>query len=183
MFSFLNRLPVLVRVPTRYGLIGGVLGFVLVIILYYINRHPFVIPVFFDFRVALFGVFMFFILKELRDYHYGGLLFFWQGIAACGLFVITFAILASLLIWIFAINVPGFVIQYVELATNQLKTFPKETIDQIGRDVYERNLALLPNTTGFDMAALYFVQCFGIGLFISIIISVILRRQPKFEQS
>lgn len=181
MFDFLNRVPVLIRVPTRYGLIGGVLGFVLVMVLYYINRHPFLIPVFFDFRVALFAVFMFFVLKELRDFHFGGLLFFWQGIAACGLFVITFAIIASLLIWIFAINVPGFVIQYIELATNQLKTFPKETIDQIGQDVYERNLALLPDTKGFDMAALYFVQCFGIGLFISIIISVILRRQPKVQ--
>lgn len=179
MSDLANRIPVLARVSIRYGLIGGVLGFVLVIILYYIDRHPFLIPVFFDFRVALFGVFMFFVLKELRDYHYGGLLFFWQGISACGIFVITFAVTASLLIWAFAINVPDFVIQYVELATNQLRTFPKETIDQIGRDVYEKNLALLPGTKGFDMAALYFVQCFGIGLFISIIISVILRRQPK----
>ncbi|HMJ70093.1 MAG TPA: DUF4199 domain-containing protein [Cyclobacteriaceae bacterium] len=179
MFDFLNRIPALVRVPTRYGFIGGILGFVLLIILYYIDRHPFLIPVFFDFRVALFAVFMYFILKELRDYYYGGILFFWQGLAACGLFLITFAFVTGLLIWIFAINVPDFVIQYVELATNQIKTFPKENIEQIGRDVYERNLALLPTTSAFDLAALYFVQCFGIGLFISIILSVLLRRQPK----
>lgn len=178
MLEFLNGVPVLIRVPARYGLIAGVLGFALIVVLYYIDRHPFLIPVFFDFRVALFGIFTFFVLKELRDYHFGGLLFFWQGLAACGSFVITFAVIASLLIWIFGLNVPGFVIQYVELATNQLKTFPQETIDQIGRDVYERNLAQLPGTKAFDLAALYFVQCFGIGLFISIIISVILRRQP-----
>jgi hypothetical protein len=178
MFDFLDRIPALVRVPQRYGFIGGILGFVLLIILYYIDRHPFLIPVFFDFRVALFGVFMYFILKELRDYYYGGLLFFWQGLAACGLFVITFAFVSSLLIWIFAVNVPGFVTQYIELATNQLRIFPKETIDQIGKEIYERNMALLPSTTAFDLALLYFVQCFGIGLFISIIISVLLRRQP-----
>jgi hypothetical protein len=182
MFKFWNALPPLVRVASRYALIGGILGFVLVIILYYIGRHPFLVPVFFDFRVALFAVFMFFVLKELRDYYFGGLLFFWQGLAACGLFVITFAIVASLLIWIFALNVPGFVSQYIQLATNQLKTFPQETIDQIGREVYERNLALLPSTSGFDLATLYFVQCFGIGLFISIIISVILRRQPALTK-
>lgn len=178
MFDFLNRVPVLIRVSTRYGLIGGVLGFVLVIILYYIDRHPFLIPVFFDFRVALFAVFMFFALKELRDYNYGGLLFFWQGISACGLFLITFAIVVSSLIWIFAINVPDFVIQYIELATNQVKTFPKETIDQIGRDVFDETLARLPKTNGFTLARIYFRQCFEIGLFISIIISVLLRRQP-----
>src|SRR5258708_3429199 len=99
MFESWNRIPPLVRVPLRYGLIGGVLGFVLLIILYYIDRHPFLIPVFFDFRVALFAVFLFFTLKELRDYFFGGLLFFWQGMIASGLFVIIFAIIASLLMW------------------------------------------------------------------------------------
>lgn len=179
MFEFYNRIPPLARVPQFYGLIGGVLGFILLIILYYIDRHPFLVPVFFDFRVALFGVFMYFILKELRDYHFGGLLFFWQGMIACGLFVITFGVITALLLWIFALNVPAFVTQYVELATNQLKTFPQETIDQIGRDVYEKNMAMLPKTTGADLATLYFVQCFGIGLFVAIILSVILRRQPQ----
>lgn len=179
MFKFLNRIPPIVRLPKFYGLIGGVLGFVLLIILYYIDRHPFLIPVFFDFRVPLFGIFIFFILRELRDYYFGGILFFWQGMIAAGLFIITYAVVTALLIWIFAINVPGFVMQYVELATNQLKSFPRETIEQIGKDVYDKNLALLPNTKGSDLALLYFIQCFGIGLFISIILSVILRRQPK----
>jgi len=178
MFKFLDRIPPLVRVPLRYGFIGGVLGFALVVILYYIGRHPFLITLLFDFRVALFGIFMFFILKELREYHFGGLLFFWQGMAACGLFVITFGIIASLLIWIFAINVPDFVIQYIQLATNQLMTYPKDTVDQIGKDVFEQSLAQLKLVTGWDLATLYFRQGLIIGLFISIIISVILRRQP-----
>lgn len=179
MSDLLNRIPPLIRIPKFYGLIAGVLGFVLLIILYYIERHPFLIPVFFDFRVPLFGIFIFVVLRELRQYYFGGLLFFWQGMIASGLFVLTFALVASLLLWIFAINVPGFVIQYVDLATNQLQSFPKETVEQIGKDVYEKNLALLPTTKASDLALLYFIQCFGIGLFISIILSVILRRQPK----
>lgn len=181
MFKFLNRIPPIIRLPKFYGFIGGVLGFVLLIILYYIDRHPFLVPVFFDFRVLLFGIFLYFILKELRDYYFGGLLFFWQAMIACFLFVITFGVVSSLLIWIFALNVPDFVIQYVELATNQLKTFPKETIDQIGKDVYDKNMAMLPTTKGSDLALLYFIQCFGIGLFVSIILSVILRRQPQIK--
>jgi len=178
MSEFINRIPPLVRVPLRYGLIGGVLGFVLILILYYIDRHPFLVPVFFDFRVPLFGIFIFFLLRELREDHFGGLLFFWQGTAACGVFIIIYAVITALLIWIFGINVPGFVTQYVELATNQLKTLPKETIEQIGKEVYDKNMELLPHTTSLDLATLYLVQCFGIGLFISIILSVILRRQP-----
>lgn len=178
MSELINRIPPLVRVPLRYGLIGGVLGFVLVIILYYIGRHPFLIIPVFDFRVALFGVFMYFILKELRDYYFNGMLFFWQGIAAAGLFVITFSVVASLLIWVFAKNVPQFVIQYVELVTNQLKTYPQETIDQIGRQVYDESLEQVKSTSAFGLARLYFRQGVFIGFFVGIIISVILRRQP-----
>jgi len=181
MFEFFKRIPPIVRIPKFYGFLGGILGFVLIVILYYIDRHPFLVPVFFDFRVALFGIFIFFILKELREYYFDGFLFFWQAMIASFLFVITFAVVTSLLIWIFALNVPGFVIQYVELATNQLKTFPKETIDQIGRDVYDKNMAMLPSTKASDLALLYFIQCFGIGLFVSIILSVILRRQPQIK--
>jgi hypothetical protein len=181
MSEFINRIPPLVRVPLRYGLIGGALGFLVVVVLYYIGRHSFLINPFFDFRVALFGVLMFFILKELRDYHFGGLLFFWQGIAACAIFVITFGVLASLLTWIFAINVPHFVIQYVELATNQLKTYPKETIEKIGKSVFDQQLVELKSTTAFDLAKLYFGQGILIGLFVSVIISVILRRQPAIS--
>jgi len=178
MSELINRIPPLVRVPLRYGLIGGALGFVIVIILYYIGRHPFLIIPVFDFRVALFGVFIFFVLKELRDYYFGGFLFFGQGMAASAIFVITFSVLASLLTWIFAINVPHFVIQYVELATNQIKTYPKETIEQIGKDVYDQALVDLKSTTAFGLARLYFRQGIIIGFFISLILSVILRRQP-----
>lgn len=180
MFSFFNRIPPLVRVPLRYGLLGSVLAFIFIVFLFYVNRHPFLIPVFFDFRVFLFGVLFFFSLRELRDYYFDGLLFFWQGLAACFIFVITFGVLASSFIWIFAAAVPDFVKEYIKLFTEQVKTFPPEVIEQIGKEAYESNLKALPATNAFDLASLYFWQCFVIGFFISIIISVILRRQPKY---
>jgi len=174
MFSFLDRIHPLARVPLRYGLIGGVLGFLLLVVLYYIDRHPFFIHPIFDSRIAVFGVFIVFALRELRDYHFGGILFFWQGMFAGGVFVATFAFVCSVLLWVFALNVPDFVTQYIELATNQLKAL----VDQMDKEVYDVKMASLPSTTAFVLAKLYFVQCLGIGLFISIIISVILRRQP-----
>jgi hypothetical protein len=74
---------------------------------------------------------------------------------------------------------PEFVSDYVAQFLEQAKAFPPEVIERIGKEVFERNLATLPETTAFDLAFLYFYQCFVISLFISIIISVILRRQPQ----
>lgn len=183
MFDFFNRIPPLARVPLRYGLITGVLGFVFVLGLYYLNRHPFLVPVFFDFRVALFAIFFFISLKELRDYYLGGLLFFWQGLMACLVYVASFALVASSLVWVFAVAVPAFAQRYVELFLEQVKTFPPDVIERIGKEAYERNLEALPSTNAFDLAFLYFWQCFVIGFFISIIISVILRRQPNYNET
>ncbi len=151
------------------------------IVLYYIGSHPFMIGIVLDFRIALFAVFMFFILKELRDYHFGGYLFFWQGLMATWLFVIVFSVVASVLIWIFGINVPGFVIKYIELATNQLKTMPPESVKEIGQETYESIAAEIPKIRAIDLARRYFIQCYLISFFISIIISVILRRQPQTQ--
>ena len=66
----------LLRISARYGVVGGVLAFVLLLIMYYLGRHPLVTSPFFDFRILLFGIFIFFTLKEFRDYEQGGVLYF-----------------------------------------------------------------------------------------------------------
>jgi hypothetical protein len=169
----------LAKVALKYGAIAGFIGSAILTGLYFLGRHPFLIPVFLDFRIILFGVFIFFTLKELRDLYQGGILYFWQGILSSFIFIAVFAALSSLavltLIWL----VPAFLSDYISLSIEQLKSLPKELVDNIGKDVYERNLRLLPSTTASAMGVLYFWQSFIIGLFISIILSVILRRQPK----
>jgi hypothetical protein len=169
----------LFQVPLKYGVIAGVLGTALVIGLYYMNRHPFLIPVFLDFRIFLFGVFIFFTLKEIRDFYYGGILHFWQGLMGSFIFTATFAVIAAAGIAGFILIVPDFLQSYITQSIQQLKLLPPEVIERIGKDVFERNLEVLPTTNGFDLALLYLTQSFMIGMFISIILSVILRRQPK----
>jgi tetrahydromethanopterin S-methyltransferase subunit B len=57
-----------------------------------------------------------------------------------------------------------------------LRGFPKENIEQIGKEVYERNLESLPATKVSDLVTTYFFQGIVIGAFISIILAIILRR-------
>ncbi len=169
----------LIKVPVKFGLIAGFLGALLVIGLYYIDRHPFLVNVFFDFRIFLFGIFIFFSLKEFRDYYQEGTLYFWQGMIASFIFISVYALLASSLIWIFANYEQRFVSSFIDLFREQVKALSEEDVRQIGKDQIERNLKALDATNAFWMAFNYFKQCYWIGLVLSIIISVILRRQPK----
>jgi hypothetical protein len=169
----------LIKVPLKFGLIAGILGAALTIGLYYIGPHPFLFDVYTDYRIFLFAIFIFFSLKELRDYHQGGVLYFSQAIVSSLIFLVVYAALASAIIWIFAIAIPEFVQAYVRLYLGKFRAMPQEIIDKIGKSVYDRNLALIPSTNATDLAILYFGQCFVIGTFISILLSVITRRQPK----
>jgi hypothetical protein len=169
----------LVKVPVTNGVIAGVLGGGLNILMYYIGKHPFLFPVYADYRILLFGIFIFFTLKEFRDGHQEGILYFWQALLLCFIFVLSFGITASSIQLTFGYAVPEFVQDYINLTIEQLKGLPKDVIERIGKDVYDRNLQQLPATNAFDLSLLYLMQCYIIGFFISIILSVLLRRQPK----
>lgn len=176
MFSSVKRL---LWLSVRNGLIAGVLGFALLMALYYMGKHPFLFPIYFDFRLILLAVFMVMTLKEFRDDFQEGILYFGQAMMSSFVFTAVFALVASLLIWLLCMIVPEFLTSYITTATEQMKTIQPAIIEQLGKEAYERNLNQLPATHGSDLAVDYLGKTFIISFFISIIISVILRRQPK----
>lgn len=169
----------LVGISLRNGLIAGTLAVALLVLMYYLGRHPLMVAPFLDFRIVLLGVFIFFTLKEFRENHQAGELHFWQGMAGGFIMVMVAATIASLLLWIFVALETDFIREYVTRMTEYLKSFPKEDIERIGKDAYQRNLENLPSTNGKQVAASYFVQSMVIGFFVTIIMSVSLRKQPK----
>lgn len=174
----MKRSPLL-SVSIRYGVVAGILTFILMAAMYYLGRHPLLIAPYLDFRILLFGVFIFFTLKEFRDYHQGEVLYFWQGLIGGGLVVIIASIISALGFYLFGSWQETFVSDYVRLFTEYLKTFSPEAIEGIGKDVYESNLKALPATNILELAKTYFRQGIVIGFFVNIILSVILRKQPK----
>jgi hypothetical protein len=169
----------LIKVPFRYGLLGGLIGSVVIAVLYFLGRHPFLLPVIFDFRIILFAVFIFFSLKELRDYYLQGALFFWQGMMGSYIFIITSALLGSLFTWGFAKSYADFLTSYIEKLREQMTVYKDQIITSVGTEAYNEQLKKLPFTSPVDLAGDYFLKSMIIGLFLAIIISVILRKQPK----
>jgi hypothetical protein len=169
----------LFKVSVRYGLACGILAFILLMVMYYLGTHPLLIPPFLDFRILLFGIFTFFTLKEFREYHQGGILYFWQAMTGGLTVVLVASIITSCLLWLFGNWEKDFVASYVTQFTTYLQSFPKEDIDRIGKEVYDRNLSKLPATNVLDLVQTYFMQGMVVGVFVCIIVSVILRRHPK----
>lgn len=176
----MKRSSPIIAIGIRYGVIAGILcGVLLVITFYIMDRHPLMVSPFMDYRILLFGVFIFFSLKEFRDYHQKGELYFSQGMVCSFIFVMVAGTVSSLLLLAFCSYESTFVSTYVSATVEYLKTFSPEDIEKIGKDVFESNLKNLPATNGKQIAGKYFIQSTMIGFFVSIILSVILRKEPK----
>ncbi|MCW5911979.1 MAG: DUF4199 domain-containing protein [Cyclobacteriaceae bacterium] len=174
-----ERIPRLVFIAVRNGLLAAALGIVFLLVLYYVGRHPFLFPIYFDFRIIMLSVFVVMSLKELRDGHQQGLLSFGQAMICAFLFTLVFAVLVMSFVWVFSRVQPAFVTDYINLMTTQLQALDPAIIGQIGKESFERNLSALPATNGGTLAFDYFIKSLMISFFVSLIISVILRRQPK----
>lgn len=171
----------LITIGFRWGAIAAVLSVSLMVVMFYLGRHPLLVAPFMDFRIFLYGIFIYFSLKEYREYHQNGVLYFWQGMIGSFMVVATAALLGSILLRIFGALEADFIPSYVKAMTEYLQGFPEEDINRIGKEAYDRNLRDLPSTNIAQIAVLYILQGFAIGLFVSIILSVILRKQPKPE--
>lgn len=166
----------LIRICLRWGVIAGVLTTILMITTYYVAVHPFMIAPFLDFRILLFGVFIFFGLKEFRDYYQGGQLYFWQGVIGSMFLVFIASLISAVGLHIFGLLVPAFRTDFITALTAYLKTFPPEVINQIGKETFESNLSALPSTNLLDMTGSYFGKGLVVGTPVAFILSVILRR-------
>lgn len=175
----MNAKSPLLKVPFRYGLIGGVIGSIVIVVLYFIGRHPFLLPVIFDFRIILFAVFISFSLKEVRDYYLNGVLFFWQGMIGSYIFIITSSLIGSLFTWGFASLYSEFLPSYIQKLREQMTSYKDEIIKSVGEEAYNDQFTKLPLTSPLDLAGDYLLKSMIIGLFLAIVISVILRKQPK----
>jgi hypothetical protein len=166
----------LVTIATRNGAIAAVMVSTILVILYWSGKHPFLVPVYADFRIFLFGVFIFFSLKEFRDRHNQGVLYFWQGMVGSYALVTVFSIIMALFIIGFSLAHPAFIQDYIRLFIEQAQAGSAEVINQMGKENFDRNLQAIQATNGYERAFVYFIQSIWISLFVSIIVSVLLRK-------
>ena len=169
----------LVPIALRYGLIAGVIIAVFIVLFYYIGQHPLLVFPYIDFRIILFGVFIFFSLKEFRDTHQQGILFFWQGMVGSYILIFVSMFIASAAIVLFVQIEPDFLTTFINAKLESARSIPQEEIDNFGKELFERNLKVIETTNAMQLAQTYFGNGIMIGLFVSVILSAVLRKQPK----
>ncbi len=179
----LDKLKPIYSVPIKYGLIGSLLAIVLIIALFYMGKHPLLIPIFFDYRILLFAVFIFFALKEFKDYYNDKFLQFWQGmVIGIGIYVII-GLMVALFIIAFSTVVPDFHDSYIEGTLRGLELDKEQLVGQgkitISEEEFEKQKELLRAAPSYVLGIDYFIKSCLLGFFLTIIMAVILRKSES----
>ncbi|GAB2989099.1 hypothetical protein GCM10027284_02040 [Cyclobacterium sediminis] len=161
-----------------FGLYGGGLCFLGFLTIYFLDIEPLSMNLIFGYLVI--PIFVFFGIKNFRDNYNGGNLYFGQGMTV-GFF--TYTIIAGLS----ALYILGSIQLDMDLFTTfkqinlTLMSDNKEVLEeQLNVAAYEETYANISEMTVFDVAINDFLRKIFPGLFFTIIISIILKRNVEF---
>lgn len=173
--SFFTLKNKLVAVPFKYGIIGGFIVILLFLIFYFFNLSPLVNIKMTDPLILI--IFIFFALKEFRDKYNNRQLHFWQGMSGGVINYVTIALISAIFILVMTVIIdPEMTTKYIESRIELLIENKQTLVDTMNEETYLNTLAGVKKTTGYDLALDDFLKKSIIGLFLTIIIAVILRK-------
>jgi hypothetical protein len=173
--SFFTLKNMLVAIPLKYGIIGGGVSIILFLIFYFLNLNPLVNVKMLD--MFMLSIFVFFALKEFRDVYNSRQLHFWQGMTGGVINYLTIALISGIFILVMTVIIdPELTTNYIVSRVELLNANKQTLVDTMDASSFEEALEGVQNTTGLDLALDDFLKKSIIGLFLTIIIAVILRK-------
>ena len=146
----------------------------LYLLFYFIGRNPLLDVRIID--ILLLTIFIFFSIKEFRDRYNSGQLHFWQGVSIGFMTYITIAIISAISILILIQIDPELLQNYIESRVAFIKANDATLIEEIDEQAYIDALEGVKKTTALDLVLDDFLKKSIIGLFLTIIIAIILRK-------
>lgn len=168
----------LTLVAIKLGLTGALMNIIALLVLYYIGKHPLLLNPFLDARWPLYGLFLFFSMKYFREDN-NGILHFWQGLVVGFIVYLIMAQMAAAFIAVFAsIDSTQFLSTYISTAIEQININREALLEtNLSEKTITDALKILPTTTANNLAFDYFLKSMPIGLILTLLLSILMRRK------
>lgn len=168
----------LTSVAIKLGLAGALMNIIALLVLFYIGKHPLLLNPFLDARWPLYGLFLFFSMKYFREDN-NGILHFWQGLAVGFIVYLIMAQMVAAFIAVFAsIDSTQFLSTYISSAIEQINNNREALLEtNLSEKTITDALKILPTTTANNLAFDYFLKSTPIGLILTLLLSIVMRRR------
>jgi hypothetical protein len=167
----------LVRIPIRYAIIGTFFYGTLFLLLYFLGYNPLTTGRPWDFGFLLIPLMVFFSLKDFKtNFNYGELRF-WQGMTAGFVTYFVLALGVACFIYLFLeVGDSNVLDGYIKDRMDLLVSSKEQFIAQLGEELYHEQLNKMSHTSALVVALDDFWKKLAIGLFLTILIAVVLRK-------
>ena len=161
----------------QFGSLGGLLSGAAFYVLSFLNPDPTNLNLIFGYLITPIAVFL--AIKFYKDYHNDGFLSFAEGMSVGFLTYSMIGAISTLIIWII-INLSPELFEAIKSSKWQVINENKDTIvAQVGEESFKLTLENVKNMTSWDVAFNDGIWKIVPGMFFSIIISIILRKNPN----
>lgn len=167
------------KLSLKYALICGVFLLIIFVLFQYMGTSPLINLNHLLVDLVVFGVFMFFALKEYRVYHNEGYLHLWQGMTMGFVIYAIGSILFSAGLYLYLEIKPEEIANYQAQALNFLSEKSEIYIKEFGEAGYQEQIKVINEVTVWDLIKGAGVKKILAGLFVTPVISIILRKQLK----
>ena len=164
------------KTSIRFGIIGGGLTIILFLVQYYLDQNPLSqVKYFFD--VLLMLLVLFSGIKYFRDVENGGSLKFFQGIGISLVSSLVVSILTSCFLWIFLTKLdPDALGQFKAGLTQYINQNSPEVLESVDQITFDKRIQEIESISVQDVVVKDILIKLFIGLLLSPILSVLLRR-------
>lgn len=170
----------LVKVPAKFGVFGAVMVIAMFLLFYFSGSNPLIEMGMFDFFII--PIFLFFGIKEFKDSYNGRLLEFWQGMTAGFVVYFTVALVSSVFIFTFLNFSDGDIMDnYITDRLAILEEKREAITKEMGETTYLESQAEIQSITPADIVLDNFLKKTFVGLLLTIMIAVIMRKKPTQE--
>ena len=161
----------------QFGTLGGILSVIAFGILAWMEPDPTNLNLIFGYVITPISIFL--ALKFFKDYSNNGFISFAEVMSVGFVTYCLIAIISGLGIWIILLSFPEL---FEEIKSSKLEVLgsSKDTIiSQVGEDSYQSTLKNVQSMVPFDIGLNDAIWKIIPGLFFTIIISIILRKNPN----
>ena len=161
----------------RFGLLGGALSVVSFIVLSIIYGDATNLNLVFGYVITPISIFM--AIRIFKEYGNAGYLSFAEGMSVGFVCYMILAGISCLGIWVTLMFWPDLFLEIKDSKLDVLSSNKESIVSQLGTDSYEMTLKSLSTLSEFDIAFNDAIWKIIPGLFFTIIISIILRKNPN----
>mgnify|MGYP005750757471 CR=1 FL=1 len=161
----------------QFGILGGLLSVISFYILSFLNPDPSNLNLVFGYLIIPFAVFL--SIKFFKEYTNNGYLSFSEGMTVGFVTYTLLGLVSCLGIWIILLTMPDFFMVIKESKLFVLEENKETIIQQLGESSYNTTLQSISNLTPWNVALNDGLWKIIPGMFFSIIISIILRKNPS----